>query len=224
MLIQNLEYVIMSSEQIRYSAEMIEKLILENIFKLSERKFNSLDEFTSILLKLERESQGVAKKIRDSVKADHALFDFLSDSIFSNIGETLVGEQLKLHNVIRFRTTMSSQDFTISSPHQDNALWPEDKNQINFWLPLCDIGLNNAPLLIYPGTGNTSYKHQLNEYNLLEIPIESMPKSLPVPLPVKKGEVIAFCPNLIHHSDKMLDEDTVRFSLDFRYSIKDNNQ
>jgi ectoine hydroxylase-related dioxygenase (phytanoyl-CoA dioxygenase family) len=213
-----MEYVIIRTDQVRLSAAWVEKRIMENIQDMLGITAASLDDFSPTLMAFERKTEGVAKKLRDAVKNDNVLFNYLSNSVFSQIGEALVGKRLKMHGVVRFRTVIGFQDFTVSRPHQDNVLWPEDRNEINFWLPLCDIGEMNAPLLVYPGTGRDNYPHRPSEYGLPEIPPEAMPGRLPVALPVKKGEVIAFLPNLVHHSDKMQDNG-VRFSLDFRYSV-----
>ncbi len=214
----DLEWLVMRSPSLEAQVAAVETRILE----LARREAgapaaNRLSALSAWLVAEEQHAPGTARKIREAAKDDAEVAETLRGGPLAHLAATLLGAPVRLHDVVRLRTTMRMQDFTHSRPHQDAALWPDNPNDLNVWIALCDVGEDLAPLQIVPGTGAILRPHVENQYKQFEVAGFDEAREIPRKIPLSRGEALLFSPRLIHYAAPNL-TDTVRWSLDFRFS------
>ena len=211
------EYIIVRNTATMATAEALDELITGFISDSFDGPKGRLADLSSWLVRHENHQAGTARQIREFVKTSARIAEVLAESGLATIARDLVGEPVRLHEVVRFRTVMRDYDFTRSRPHQDLALWPENPNHINVWLALCDVTDDLAPLQIVPKSANQTRGHVVNEFGQQEIAGIGDAPCLLERIPVQRGEAIMFSPTLIHFSAPNT-TDLVRWSIDFRFS------
>ena len=208
------------TEATALSLESLARQILIQKFGAPER--HRLSDLSDWLVTTETNHPGTARAIREEFKDSESVKVLLATTSMSSLVAGLTGRKSELHHIIRFRTTIRSQDFTHSRPHQDAALWPDTPNHINCWLPLCDVDEDLAPLMIAPGSSTAIYPHIENEYKQMEVESFDRLGFSPIMIKPRLGELVLFTPRAIHFSAPNL-TNRVRWSLDFRFQELPNN-
>lgn len=203
-------YWIFRSAFLLEQAQRIERQLLKRI----QSDMETLSQLDKKLLASEKLDLGQAKHLRELAKDDFVIRDVLED-INNYIKSSLWMPYYCLHSVIRLRTTMPAVDYSVSAPHQDSILWPDEPPKVNMWLSLCDITEMLAPLCIYAPT-EEKFDYNTNSYMQIEISNFEASKYKKKVITTKYGDLVMFFPESIHHSLANTTPDRIRWSIDWR--------
>ena len=140
----------------------------------------------------------------------------LLSCVESVVGPTIIGS-----SVYRVRPKLPNWDRGEVPWHQDSGYFLahcDDALVLTCWLPLIDVDENNGCLFVIPGSHRDGIaRHYTGGHGgYLEIVEEDLRGEKPVPLPMRKGDVL-FLTNLTAHASFVNRTEDVRWSLDLRY-------
>jgi phytanoyl-CoA hydroxylase len=179
--------------------------------------------FEHRLAKIVEETGESAVQIWDTRDATlPAFFSLLTHEGFLNRLESLFGEEIICSSIFRMRPKAPNQGATNVPWHQDSAYFEpycDDNLILSAWVPLVDVTDANGCLWFLP----RSHRKGVATHNSVEgkpflrILKENLPGSeRPVPVPMKKGDVVIFT-NRTPHCSFENSTDGIRWSFDFRY-------
>ncbi len=151
-----------------------------------------------------------------------ALFDLITHPKVLDVVETLIGCEIQFNGDFWVRPKLPNEKLTTLPWHQDSAYMPDTENDIHLtvWLPLVDVQTENGALQFLPG----SHTAGLQTYHRVEGEAFAVPVLPPTSshtnidtLEMKKGDLLIFN-NLVFHRSLLNRSDTIRWSVDFRYS------
>lgn len=151
-----------------------------------------------------------------------ALFNLITNQKVLDIIETLIGDEIQFNGDFWVRPKLPHEKLTTLPWHQDSAYMPNTKNDthLTVWLPLVDVNTENGALQFLPRSHNSG----LQSYHSVKGEAFAVPEISPTSsyndirtLEMKKGDILIFN-NLVFHRSLMNRSDTVRWSVDFRYS------
>lgn len=105
-------------------------------------------------------------------------------------------------------------------PHQDHGVVHPQAYQseiITVWFPLWDATIENGCMLVWPRSSQKGLLEHCPRVSGLQIPSHLLPDEPPLPLPMKRGDVL-FLNKLTIHGSLANRSSDVRFSLDLRYN------
>lgn len=214
------EWVVTGNSATIRGAEAVERVLLDYIERTFAVAAASLRELSPWLVAEEHRVPGTSRRIREFAKASPELAEALRAPAFSGIASDLLQAPVRLHDVRRLRTVMRDFDFTLSRPHQDHALWPDEPEHVAMWLALCDVDDDLAPLHVLPGSSASVFRHEINEYQQSEIPRAALAGLPETAITMRYGDTLSFNPLLVHFAGRNNTPD-VRWSIDFRFSRTD---
>lgn len=150
------------------------------------------------------------------------LFDLIMHPKILDVIETLIGSEIQFNGDFWVRPKLPNEKLTTLPWHQDSAYMPHTENDthLTVWLPLVDVEVENGALQFLPG----SHTSGLQTYHRVEGEAFTVPVQSPTSshtnidtLEMKKGDLLIFN-NLVFHRSLLNRSDTIRWSVDFRYS------
>lgn len=153
-----------------------------------------------------------------------AFFNVLVNPALLDVVGALVGPEIIANSVYRLRPKVPGHRKGAVPWHQDAAfLLPVcDKHLlVTAWIPLLDATVENGCLCVIPGAHKSGvFKHERRQsedgYPYLHIVSEEMPDTLPVHVPMRRGDVLLLT-HLTPHASFENNSDVVRWSMDVRY-------
>lgn len=151
-----------------------------------------------------------------------ALFNLITHPKVLDVVETLIGSDIQFNGDFWVRPKLPNEKLTTLPWHQDSAYMPhtEHDTHLTVWLPLVDVRTENGALQFLPG----SHAAGLQTYHRVEGEAFTVPVLPPTEthtdidtLEMKKGDLLIFN-NLVFHRSLMNRSDTIRWSVDFRFS------
>ena len=151
-----------------------------------------------------------------------ALFNLITHPKVLDVVETLVGSEIQFNGDFWVRPKLPNEKLTTLPWHQDSAYMPHTENDthLTVWLPLVDVQTENGALQFLPG----SHTAGLQTYHRVEGEAFAVPVLPPTSshtnidtLEMKKGDLLIFN-NLVFHRSLLNRSNTIRWSVDFRYS------
>ncbi len=151
-----------------------------------------------------------------------ALFNLITHPKVLDVIETLIGSEIQFNGDFWVRPKLPNEKLTTLPWHQDSAYMPNTENDthLTVWLPLVDVEVENGALQFLPG----SHTSGLQTYHRVEGEAFAVPVQSPTSshtnidtLEMKKGDLLIFN-NLVFHRSLLNYSDTIRWSVDFRYS------
>lgn len=153
-----------------------------------------------------------------------ASFEFLRNEHLLDVVEGIVGPEITCSPIQHIRPklpdglTPGGHDQHVVPWHQDAGVtWAEADPYfiLTVWLPMAEATLENGCLEILPRVHGRGLMAHLREGGTHIAP-EEMPEGEPLPLPVRKGDVILIHKEIPHRSLPNR-TDMVRWSMDLRY-------
>ncbi len=151
-----------------------------------------------------------------------ALFNLITHPKVLDVVETLIGNEIQFNGDFWVRPKLPNEKLTTLPWHQDSAYMPHTENDthLTLWLPLVDVQTENGALQFLPG----SHTAGLQTYHRVEGEAFAVPVLPPTSshtdidtLEMKKGDLLIFN-NLVFHRSLLNCSDTIRWSVDFRFS------
>lgn len=151
-----------------------------------------------------------------------ALFNLITNPKVLDIIETLIGNEIQFNGDFWVRPKLPNEKLTTLPWHQDSAYMPKTETDLHLtvWLPLVDVNSENGALQFLP----RSHRDGLQSYHRVEGEAFAVPEISPTSshndihtLEMRKGDLLIFN-NLVFHRSLMNKSDTIRWSVDFRYS------
>ena len=152
-------------------------------------------------------------------------FEFLTEPRLLDVIEQFIGPQIWISPVGHTRLKVPRDvapagdgRFGDTPWHQDNGVLLDEADTINIltaWIPLRECTIENGCLYVVP----TPRHADLIEHcgGGLGIPASNMPAASPVPLPLRRGNVLIFHSRTVHSSLPNMTRGEVRISMDLRY-------
>jgi phytanoyl-CoA hydroxylase len=162
----------------------------------------------------------------ENIRGKHkstAMFNLLTHPAILDIVESFIGPEILAHPQFNVRAKLPNQDRSVVPWHQDLGYLEQDAADtfmVNFWLPLVDSTKENGCLEVIPGSHHNYVEHVSGlgpAGNFKGISDDHLPSEEPVCCPVPRGGVLLLQHRTIHRSVTNV-SDTVRWSLDLRYS------
>ncbi|MDE0635946.1 MAG: phytanoyl-CoA dioxygenase family protein [Candidatus Poribacteria bacterium] len=151
-----------------------------------------------------------------------ALFNLIIHPKVLDVVETIIGNEIQFNGDFWVRPKLPNEKLTTLPWHQDSAYMPHTENDthLTVWLPLVDVEVENGALQFLPG----SHTSGLQTYHRVEGEAFAVPVLPPTSshtdidtLEMKKGDLLIFN-NLVFHRSLLNRSDTIRWSVDFRFS------
>lgn len=151
-----------------------------------------------------------------------ALFNLITHPKVLDVVETLIGNEIQFNGDFWVRPKLPNEKLTTLPWHQDSAYMPHTENDthLTVWLPLVDVQTENGALQFLSG----SHTAGLQTYHRVEGEAFAVPVLSPTSshsnidtLEMKKGDLLIFN-NLVFHRSLLNRSDTIRWSVDFRFS------
>lgn len=151
-----------------------------------------------------------------------ALFNLITHPKVLDVVETIIGNEIQFNGDFWVRPKLPNEKLTTLPWHQDSAYMPHTENDthLTVWLPLVDVQTENGALQFLPG----SHTAGLQTYHRVEGEAFAVPVLSPTSshsnidtLEMKKGDLLIFN-NLVFHRSLLNRSDTIRWSVDFRFS------
>ncbi len=151
-----------------------------------------------------------------------ALFNLITNRKVLDIIETLIGNEIQFNGDFWVRPKLPNEKLTTLPWHQDSAYMPNTEADLHLtvWLPLVDVNTVNGTLQFLP----RSHREGLRTYHRVEGEAFAVPEIPPTSshndihtLDMKKGDLLIFN-NLVFHRSLLNRSETIRWSVDFRYS------
>ncbi len=151
-----------------------------------------------------------------------ALFNLIMHAKVLDVVETIIGSEIQFNGDFWVRPKLPNEKLTTLPWHQDSAYMPHTENDthLTVWLPLVDVQVENGALQFLPG----SHTSGLQSYHRVDGEAFAVPVLPPTSshtdidtLEMKKGDLLIFN-NLVFHRSLFNRNETIRWSVDFRYS------
>ena len=151
-----------------------------------------------------------------------ALFNLITHPKVLDVIETIIGNEIQFNGDFWVRPKLPNEKLTTLPWHQDSAYMPHTENDthLTVWLPLVNVEVENGALQFLPG----SHTAGLQTYHRVEGEAFAVPVLPPTSshtdidtLEMKKGDLLIFN-NLVFHRSLLNRSDTIRWSVDFRFS------
>ncbi|MXX04099.1 MAG: phytanoyl-CoA dioxygenase family protein [Gemmatimonadetes bacterium] len=144
----------------------------------------------------------------------------LVDCVSDLIGPDIVGA-----SAYRIRPKLPGHTRTEVPWHQDSGYFLPHCDRhliVTCWIPLVDTTVENGCLNVIPGVHKDGvFRHYTGGHGgYLEIPGDELPQNKPIPLVMKRGDVL-FMTNLTPHASFVNHTGIVRWSIDLRYQSMD---
>lgn len=137
-----------------------------------------------------------------------------------DVAESLVGPELQFNGDYWVRTKLPAESVTTFPWHQDSGYYgdPTPFHILSLWIPLVDVNEHNGCLQVISGSHRWGLQPVGRDDEGHHMPLEDIEqKGEVVTLPMKAGEIFAFN-NLTYHRSLMNHSDSIRWSIDLRYS------
>ena len=150
------------------------------------------------------------------------LFNLITHPKVLDVVETIIGNEIQFNGDFWVRPKLPNEKLTTLPWHQDSAYMPHTENDthLTVWLPLVDVQTENGALQFLHG----SHTAGLQTYHRVEGEAFAVPVLPPTSshididtLEMKKGDLLIFN-NLVFHRSLLNRSDTIRWSVDFRFS------
>lgn len=151
-----------------------------------------------------------------------ALFNLITHPKVLDVVETIIGNEIQFNGDFWVRPKLPNEKLTTLPWHQDSAYMPHTENDthLTVWLPLVDVQTENGALQFLPGShtaGLQTYHRVKGEAFAVPVLSPTSSHSNIDTLEMKKGDLLIFN-NLVFHRSLLNRSDTIRWSVDFRYS------
>ncbi|HHZ92186.1 TPA: hypothetical protein EYN65_17040 [Candidatus Poribacteria bacterium] len=165
---------------------------------------------------------------RDQKPRSNGMFILRSFPILLNTVESLIGPEILAHPQFNIRAKMPDQQITVIPWHQDLAyLVPEEAGEtlvVNLWIPLVTAHAKNGCMQLLRGSHHLGllphdYRDQTPGHTGSKgIAETDLPDYEIVTAELDIGDVLATTERLIHRGIPNRSKNTVRWSVDTRYS------
>ena len=200
-----------SSNLDKYGQELYEEGKISNAFKDAP--------FGKKLLKI-YENSNCSLRTWAALVHGQGFFDLAHHNGIIQPLTQILGDNINFTGDYHVRPKVPDSEFTAFPFHQDSQYYGKQSQHahiISVWIPLVDVDESNGCLFVIPGShhwGIFESARDENENMRTFDDIES--KGTPVPVPMKKGDILLFS-NLTFHGSKLNKSDSVRWSVDLRY-------
>ena len=153
------------------------------------------------------------------------LFNLITHETVLDVVGSLTDGEIQFNGDFWVRPKLPFEKLTTLPWHQDSAYMPntEHHTHLSVWLPLVDVDHENGTLQLLPG----SHKKGLKPHHCIEGEAFRSPHQDPavdpdeiVTLEMKVGGLVIFN-NLVFHRSLMNRSQSIRWSVDFRFSRRD---
>ncbi len=150
------------------------------------------------------------------------LFNLITNSKVLDVLEVLIGGDIQFNGDFWVRPKLPNEKLTTLPWHQDSAYMPNTENDthLTVWIPLVDVQTEDGALQFLPGshtTGLQSYHRVEGEAFAVPILPPTLSQNDIDTLEMKMGDLLVFN-NLVFHRSLVNHNDSIRWSVDFRFS------
>ncbi len=134
--------------------------------------------------------------------------------------ELVLGPDISFSGDFHLRPKLPDDTLTSFPWHQDSQYYGEPTQHLHIvtaWIPLVDVNIDNGCLWVIPGSHRWGLLGGKRGEDMNIRTFEDVEKrGAPIPVPMKRGDVLLFT-NLTFHASKLNLTQTVRWSMDLRY-------
>jgi phytanoyl-CoA hydroxylase len=150
-----------------------------------------------------------------------AIYDLLTTPALLDLVEALIGPEIAVNGDYWIRPKLP-QSVVLTLPwHQDSAYYGAQtatSHIISIWIPLVNVDEHNGCMQYIPGSHRWGFLETQPDQNRFKVPLEDVEARGDVKtLRMSVGDVFVFH-NLTLHRSQMNHSDSVRWSIDLRYS------
>jgi len=186
------------------------------------------DGFERRLARIHAESEEAAQEVMGLITgrggggfSGGEMLDLLRNEALVDCVADLVGPDIVGAAAYRIRPKLPGHVRTEVSWHQDSGYFLPHCDRfmiVTCWIPLVDATVENGCLHVIPGLHEEGvFRHYTGGHGgYLEIPMDEMPASKPLPVEMNQGDVLLLT-NLTPHASFENLSDIVRWSIDLRY-------
>jgi phytanoyl-CoA hydroxylase len=150
-----------------------------------------------------------------------AIYDLVTHPTLLDLAEALLGPEITVNGDYWVRTKLPGEQLTTLPWHQDSGYYGAKtaaEHILSIWLPLVDVDEHNGCMQFIPGSHRWGLLPTARDEDRHNIPTEDVEGRGQVEtLRMKVGDAVAFH-NLTFHRSLMNSSDTIRWSIDLRYS------
>lgn len=149
------------------------------------------------------------------------LYDFGTHPAILDLVELLLGPEIQFNGDYFVRSKLPNETRSTYPWHQDSGYYGDGTEQahlLSLWIPLVDVDEVNGCMKMMPGSHKWGLLSAMDDGDGHLKPREDIEKrGQSVPAVMNAGDVIAFH-NLTFHRSTMNSSDSIRWSIDLRYS------
>ena len=149
------------------------------------------------------------------------LYDFGTNPAILDLVESILGPEIQFNGDYWVRSKLPHESLTTYPWHQDSGYYgdaTEKHHILSLWIPLVDVNEVNGCMQMMPGSHRWGLLPAMDDGDGHLQPREEIEKrGQCVAATMEVGDVLAFH-NLTFHRSTMNRSDSIRWSIDFRYS------
>ena len=149
------------------------------------------------------------------------LYDFGTNPAILDLVESILGPEIQFNGDYWVRSKLPHESLTTYPWHQDSGYYgdaTEKHHILSLWIPLVDVNEVNGCMQMMPGSHRWGLLPAMDDGDGHLQPREDIEKrGQCVAATMEVGDVLAFH-NLTFHRSTMNRSDSIRWSIDFRYS------
>lgn len=149
-----------------------------------------------------------------------ALYELWVEPAILDVVEELIGPEIQFNGDFWVRPKLPAEQETTLPWHQDSGYMPDTAQHklLTVWLPLVDVDARNGTLQFIPGSHAQGIQdHGTQEGQFRTTAFDPAAGAEVDTLAMQPGDFVVFH-NLVFHRSTLNHADTVRWSVDFRYS------
>ena len=149
-----------------------------------------------------------------------ALYELWVEPAILDAVEALIGPEIQFNGDFWVRPKLPAEQETTLPWHQDSGYMPGTAEQklLTVWLPLVDVNADNGTLQFIPGSHELGiHDHGTQSGRYRTTAFDPADGAAVDTVPMQPGDFVIFH-NLVFHRSTLNRADTVRWSVDFRYS------
>ena len=149
-----------------------------------------------------------------------ALFDLWVEPEILDVVEALIGPEIQFNGDFWVRPKLPDEQQTTLPWHQDSGYMPDtaDHRLLTLWMPLVDTNAENGTLQFLPGSQKMGIQDHATQSGSFRTTAFDPAADAEIDIvAMSPGDFVLF-DNLVFHRSTVNRADTVRWSIDFRYS------
>ncbi len=176
--------------------------------------------FERRLVALGRESESRLRSW-NNIALCQGLYDVICHPTITELLKPILGRDFGFNGDYHLRPKLPNSRYTAFPWHQDSQYYGRESQYariITVWIPLVDVDQQNGCLQVLPGSWEWGLLHGARGADQNMRTAENVEqRGTPVPLPMRKGDILLFS-NLTFHQSTLNLTDAVRWSVDIRYA------